>query len=60
MGDTRNEEGTDINGFRIVARSNDRMPVDGVHVARRSGEPDVPAGASRCCLPGAMPDGQCL
>lgn len=36
------------------------MPVDGVHVARRSGEPDVPAGASRCCLPGAMPNGQCL
>jgi hypothetical protein len=36
------------------------MPVDGVHVARRSGKPDVPAGASHGCLPGAMPDSQCL
>jgi hypothetical protein len=44
MGDSRNEEAIGINGFRVAAECSDRMSVDGMHVARRPGEPDVPAG----------------
>jgi hypothetical protein len=47
MGDSRNEEANSINDFRIAAECSDWLSLDGMHVARRSGEPDLPAGDGR-------------
>ena len=47
MGDSRNEEVTSINDFGIATECSDWMALDGVHVAWRSGEPDLPAGHGR-------------
>jgi hypothetical protein len=44
MGDSRNEEATDFNGFRIAAKHGGGMPFHGMSVAWRPGEPDLPAG----------------
>ena len=44
MGDSRNEEATNINDFGFAAECSEWMQVDGVHVARRPGQSDLPAG----------------
>jgi hypothetical protein len=44
MGDSRNEEATNSNGFGIAAERSGWMPVHGLPMAWRTGEPDLPAG----------------